>query len=184
MALAARFAVPGLQNETARPSGARRDVRGLMKKVDTFEYFTVLREMTEQGAEVQVRISGNSMMPFLANQRDFIFFKKPDRALKRGDIVAYQRSNGQYIVHRICKIRPEGYYIIGDAQTQVEGPVKDAQIFAVITKVNRKGKWIGPNDFWWKFFAGFWLHIIPMRHAAIKVYSWIRRKLPSGTDPS
>ena len=50
-------------------------------------------------------------------------------------------------MHRIWKILPEGYYIVGDAQTQIEGPVKREQIFALITKVRRKERWMKPGDF-------------------------------------
>lgn len=147
-----------------------------MKKVDTFEYFSMLREMTEQGSEVQVRISGSSMVPFLADRRDFIYFKKPDRPLRRGDIVAYQRASGQFVVHRICKIKPEGIYLVGDAQREIEGPLSEAQIFGLVTKVQRKGKWIGPGDFWWEFFAHIWIRLIPIRLPLMAMYSHIRGK--------
>ncbi len=50
---------------------------------------------------------------------------------------------------------------MGDAQTQIEGPVKREQIFALITKVRRKEKWLEPGDFWWEFFEHVWLHMIP-----------------------
>lgn len=56
-----------------------------------------------------------------------------------------------------------GYYIVGDAQTQIEGPVKREQIFALITKVRRKEKWLEPGDFWWEFFEHVWLHMISLR---------------------
>lgn len=53
-----------------------------MKRVDTAEYVSVLRELTEQGKEVSLLISGNSMSPFLIHERDYIYFKKPGRELK------------------------------------------------------------------------------------------------------
>lgn len=145
-----------------------------MKKVDTFAYFTMLREMTEQGEDVQVRVSGNSMLPFLAHQRDFIFFKKPDRPLKRGDIVAYQRENGQFIVHRIYKVRREGIYTVGDAQSQIEGPLPESCFFGLITRVQRKGTWIGPGNLCWEFFARIWIHMIPLRIPLMKLYSSLK----------
>lgn len=138
--------------------------------VDTYEYISLLRELTEQGKEVSVLISGNSMSPFLSHERDYIYFKKPDRELKKGDMVFYLRENGQYIMHRIYDVKPEGYYIIGDAQVEIEGPVKESQIFAIVTKVMRKGKWIGPGNFWWEFFEHVWIHLIPMRRRIVRVY--------------
>lgn len=145
-----------------------------MKVVDTGEYVSVLRELTEAGQEVTMQISGNSMAPFLIHGRDSICFRKPVRPLKTGDMVFFQRLSGQFVMHRICKVRPEGYYIIGDAQVEIEGPVRQEQIFAIITKVNRKGRWIGPGNFWWEFFAGVWLHMIPARHVLVKLYGRFR----------
>ena len=145
-----------------------------MRVVDTGAYVSMLKELTEEGKEVSMLIAGNSMSPFLIHQRDSIYFKKPDRELRAGDMVFYQRANGQYVMHRIRKVKPEGYYIVGDAQQQIEGPVKREQVFGLITKVKRKDKWLEPGDFWWEFFEHVWIHMIPLRHAVMKVYALIR----------
>lgn len=146
-----------------------------MKFVDTNEYVSVLKELTEQGKEVSLIISGSSMSPFLIHQRDYIIFKKPDRELKKGDMVFYQRDTGQYVMHRIWKVKPEGYYIVGDAQIDIEGPVRRDQIFALITKVQRKGKWIEPGDFWWVFFEKVWIRVVPIRRYLVAFYGKIKR---------
>lgn len=78
-------------------------------------------------------------------------------------------------MHRICRVRREGYDIVGDAQTQIEGPVRREQIFALVTKVQRKGKWIGPGSFWWEFFARVWIHVIPLRPALLRAYQRLFR---------
>lgn len=141
-----------------------------MKLVNTRKYVAMLRDLTEDGKEVSMVITGNSMSPFLIHKRDSIMFKKPDRELKLGDMVFFERGNGQFVVHRICKVKPEGYYIIGDAQTQVEGPISREQIFAIVTKVRRKGRWIDKGDFWWEFFEHVWIRVIPLRWKILKIY--------------
>ncbi|MCD7762567.1 MAG: S24/S26 family peptidase [Lachnospiraceae bacterium] len=153
--------------------------------VDTREYVSMLRELTEQGHEVSMMIAGNSMSPFLVHQRDGIVFKKPDRELRRGDIVFYERMNGQFVCHRICRIRPEGFYLIGDAQIQVEGPIRREQIFGLITGVMRKGKRLAPGDFWWEFFEKVWLRIFPLRRPLVRLYAVVRsfgRKMDRNAD--
>ena len=146
-----------------------------MKKVDTKEYVSMLRELTESGKEVSMLIAGSSMSPFLIHERDSICFKKPDRTLRRGDMVFYQRPGGQYVMHRIYKVSAEGYYIVGDAQQDIEGPVKREQIFALITKVRRKGKWIAPGDFWWEFFEHVWIRMVLVRRLIIGSYTKMKR---------
>lgn len=142
-----------------------------MREVDTQEYLSVLKELVEEGHHVSLLISGSSMSPFLIHHRDTIYFKKPDRELKVGDMVFYRRGNGKYIMHRIRRIRPEGFYMIGDAQTEIEGPLQREQIFGLITAVERKGKRIQPGDFWWEFFARVWLRIIPLRGLINRIYN-------------
>lgn len=144
-----------------------------MRKLDTDAYISTLRDLVNQGKEVRLIISGSSMTPFLVHERDSILFSKPDSPLKRGDMVFYQRENGQFVMHRILHVKPEGLYIIGDAQVEIEGPVDPSCVFARITKINRKGKWIGPGQFWWWFFQHIWLSIIPLRPYIIKLYSLI-----------
>lgn len=130
----------------------------------------MLRSLVEEGKQVSLIISGCSMSPFLIHARDAICFAKPDRELQKGDMVFFQRSDGNFVMHRIYKIKNGAYYIIGDAQTTMEGPIRREQIFALIKQVRRKGKWIAPGDFWWEFFAHIWLNIIPLRRIIIKVY--------------
>lgn len=144
-----------------------------MKVVDTRTYLSVMRELTEEGKEVSLVITGSSMAPFLIHGRDSILFKKPERELKKGDMVFYQRETGQYVMHRIRKVKPEGYYIIGDGQTAIEGPVSEKQIFAVVIKVCRKGKWLEAGDFWWEFFAHVWINIIPFRRIVDKLLTML-----------
>ena len=143
--------------------------------VDTAEYVGVLRGLVEEGHEVSMLVSGSSMSPFLIHLRDTIYFKKPDRPLRAGDIVLYQRDSGQYVMHRILRARGDVYDIIGDAQTEVERGVRRDQIFAIITRVKRKGKLIGPGDFWWTFFARVWTKLIPLRPLIAWAYARLIR---------
>ena len=146
-----------------------------MKQVDTREYISILRELTEEGRQVSLIISGNSMAPFLIHGRDTVWFEKPKRPLKRGDIVFFQRDDGSFILHRIRRVRKNAlskkekggdgystdirnaYDIIGDAQLMTECGIRRDQIFAVVIRVERKGKIIGPGDFWWQFFERVFL---------------------------
>ncbi|MFR3043194.1 MAG: S24/S26 family peptidase [Thomasclavelia spiroformis] len=132
-------------------------------KIDTKIYLSFLKEMIEQNMDVSIVISGNSMSPFLVNQRDVIYLSKINRKLKKGDLVLYQRLSGQYVVHRIVKVKKSGYYLAGDNQIAIEGPILDKQIFGLVTKVKRKGKWIEAGNFWWEFFEHVWIWVVPWR---------------------
>ena len=146
-----------------------------MKTIDTEAYLSALRELTDTGHEVSVTIRGGSMLPFLVPQRDRILFSKPNRPLRKGDIVLYQRANGSFVAHRIRRVHGNGCCdMIGDAQTQLEYDVPPEQIFALVTGVQRKGKWLNARSFWWQFFAHVWLWIIPLRRQILRLYGTIK----------
>ena len=144
-----------------------------MRELDTRSYISALREMVREGHEVSLIISGSSMAPFLVHHRDSILIGPIKGPLKRGDMVFYERETGQFVMHRIRKVRKEGLYIIGDAQTETEGPLSPERVFAIVKSVQRKGKWVGPEDRWWKFFATTWLRLIPLRPLILRLYSFI-----------
>ena len=146
-----------------------------MKSVDTREYLSAMEDLIGRGETVSIPVSGFSMNPFLADKRDAVLVKRPDRDLQRGDIVLYKRRNGQYILHRIWKVKREGYYLVGDAQTEIEGPVSQDQIIGRVEKIRRKGQWIDDGDLLWKFFEILWIRIVPARPFLRKGYSLIVR---------
>lgn len=142
-----------------------------MKLVDTDEYMNMLEGLISEGHEVSLVIAGNSMSPFLIDKRDEIFFKSPWRDVKRGDIVFYKRLTGQYVCHRVYRVKDDGVYLVGDAQQEIEGPLPATCIFALVTKAKRKGKWQEPGKFWWEFFARVWIGLVPLRGVIRKLYS-------------
>lgn len=141
--------------------------------MDTKKYVSHLRTIVESGQEVSLRVSGGSMSPFLVHGRDTILFGPVEGELKKGDMVFYQRKDGTFIMHRICKVKPDGYMIVGDAQIVKEFVTRD-QIFARVSKVCRKGKWIEKGDFWWDFFEKVWINLVPVRRKIIGMYILVR----------
>jgi len=125
---------------------------------------------------VYLNISGSSMSPFLIHQRDAVRLQKPDHPPIPGDIVLYQRENGQFILHRICRMKNGFYYLAGDNQTILEGPVPPEQILAVVTAVCRKGQWFEAEDPRWQFFAIFWRRILCLRPLFIWMYTELTRQ--------
>lgn len=150
------------------------------KIVDTRAYVGLLKELVEQGKEVRMVITGSSMAPFLIHARDSIFFRTPEEPLRKGDMVFYERSDGQFVMHRICRVTQTGkdrrYDLIGDAQTEIEHGIAREQIFARVVKVERKGKMIKPGDFWWEFFEKIWIRMIPARTFWIREYGRYKKK--------
>ena len=184
MRLLAKYGLAGGQRKAKKSttvSGSQFTEKPEVRKVATKAYIDMLLSVMDEGRSVSLVIAGGSMTPFLADGRDRVVLEKPGRRPAVGDIVLFRRPDGDYVLHRIRKIEGENYYMVGDAQTYIEGPVAKGQIKALVTAAKRKGKIIKKGDFVWDFFEKIWIRMVPFRPLCIKGYSlycriWRNRK--------
>lgn len=137
-----------------------------------------LLDLMRDAEYVPLVISGYSMTPFLVHDRDTVYLSRAKREFKRGDMVLYRRDSGSYVLHRIYRVEPDSYTMVGDAQTRVERGIRPDQVLALVTAVRRKGKLLRPGSFWWDFFEKVWIRLIPLRPVVVAAYSgltgWLR----------
>lgn len=153
-----------------------------VRLIDTQEYMEMIRALLEDGQEVSMIVTGNSMRPFLKHGRDKICMKKTDRKLRKGDIVFYRRENGQYVMHRILKCGDQSYTLLGDGQIVPESGIRQEQIFARITKVQVRGKWIGSENFRWRFFEHIWIRFWGIRKLGFSFSSKVQNLKKSSKE--
>ncbi len=129
----------------------------------------LLPAILESGASFRLAVTGGSMVPFLAGGRDSVMLSPIDRPLRRGDVILYRRAGGDWVLHRIYKIRGDALWMLGDAQTAVEDGVCRQQAAALVTAVRRKGKALTSDSPLWRFFAGAWLWLRPVRPLLLRL---------------
>ncbi len=147
------------------------------KSVDTVLLMEEYRTLLDTVELLPLQITGSSMTPFLAPGRDSVMLSKPQKPLRTGDMVLYQRDSGAYVLHRIVRREQNGTFsIVGDGQERIEAGIRSDQIFAVVQYAVRKGKRQAPGCFWWEFFAHVWIHLIPLRPLLRHIYSIGKRR--------
>ena len=134
-----------------------------------------LLALLDEAEAVPLVISGNSMTPFLVDGRDTVYLSKPNRPLKKGDMVLYQRLNGAYILHRVYKVEHDSCTMVGDAQIILEPGIRMEQVRAIVTAVRRKGKLLQKGSFWWEFFETVWIRLVPLRPALKRLYAKLKQ---------
>ena len=139
--------------------------------LDCSDFIQILNEHFKNGNDVKLRVTGNSMSPFLVDKRDFVFLSIYDGKPKKGDILFYKRSSDKYVLHRVKKYDGNQLWFVGDAQNYVEGPLTEDCIIAVCKKVIRKGKIIDEKSFFWELFSKFWIRTIFFRKTIIRFVS-------------
>ena len=83
-----------------------------MKTMDTALLLESYRDLLQTVEMLPLVVTGNSMLPFLVHKRDTVYLTKIKKPLKVGDMVLYQRLNGEYILHRICRIKDKTYCMV------------------------------------------------------------------------
>lgn len=86
-------------------------------------------------------VTGMSMYPFLRENIDSVELSKANISnIRRGDIVMILRDSNVYVMHRVIKVEESCFYMVGDAQEDIEGPLRYDQVFVKVTSVWRKDK--------------------------------------------
>lgn len=148
-----------------------------MKTVDTKEYLDIICGLLREGRrEVSVPVAGGSMVPFL-HHGDTVYLNPVEDLPKKGDIVLFTRPTGQYILHRVVKVNPDGSFImLGDAQTQRERIESAASIHGIVVSALHKGTLLTPKSFRWRIFATVWQWVVPLRPFIMRSWKIVARK--------
>ncbi len=130
-------------------------------------------EYLDAYGHLSYRFQGTSMMPLLRQGKDtFTVIKKGAARCRKYDIVLYRRGS-KYILHRVVKVLPDGYVILGDNCLYKERDIKDENILGILVSFNRGRKEIPAEHWSHQLYARAWYFLYPLRFAV----KWLRRKL-------
>ena len=124
---------------------------------------STFEEELEKKGHLVFTNKGVSMMPLLRQDKDLMVLEKkgPERC-KRYDAVMFKRDNGQYVLHRILKVRDSDYWIVGDNCVSGEF-VREDQILGILTAVVRDGKTIPVTSRRYLAYVHLWCDAYPVR---------------------
>ena len=131
------------------------------KRVETKleELMLVISERLETGGRVTFSPWGVSMLPLLAPGRDSVTLEKPNRTFLKNDMIFYRRANGQFVLHRIEKVKTDGMLVLrGDNQWYKES-VNPINVLGIVVEFTRKGKVNKCRGFNYGFYVNVIRHI-------------------------
>jgi len=105
-----------------------------------------IREKLASGGRVRIMPNGTSMLPMIRQGLDEVELTATNGRLKKYDIAFYKRGSGQFVLHRIIKVRKNDYVFCGDNQTDPEYGITDDMIIAVVSGYYKDGKYIDIHD--------------------------------------
>lgn len=138
-------------------------------------YTVDLEQLLARGNTIQIKPQGTSMFPLFIPGRDEALISPADASsLHRGDVVLYRRDESILVLHRIYKINARGFYMVGDNQTEIEGPLRPDQIRGRLTGIIRNHRYISVQNPVYRLLSGTWLLLRPLRPAISKAGSFIK----------
>ena len=143
-------------------------------KAKAKDIFNIMEQLFDNGQSAWIVVSGMSMYPFLREDLDMVELTRARfPGIKKGDIVLIKRLNSEFVLHRVAKKNNSEFYIIGDAQQWLEGPVLENQLKAVVINVKRNNKVISCNSFLLKILVHLWFIVVPIRYKLIRVLHYV-----------
>lgn len=140
-----------------------------------------IETLLQNGNNIRIRPQGYSMYPVLVPGRDEVIVEPlGTKKLRRGDVVLYRRektAGGILVLHRIWRVKPDGFYMVGDNQKEIEGPLRPEQIKGSMAAMYRKGKYISVKNPWYRSLTGIWLWLRPVRPAISKTVATLKKIL-------
>ncbi len=135
-----------------------------------------VEELLRAGQPVQFPIQGWSMYPFLSDGDIVTVQPCTVQTIQINDAVLYRRAGGPLVLHRIVRITSEGYYLCGDNQSKVEGPLKRSQIFGILSEYVHNGKHIVCSQPGYQIKTKIWRHLLPLRRPISKAVHSVKQK--------
>ena len=139
-------------------------------------YAFIQKEM-QLHQEVCIHPQGYSMWPFLKEGRDSVIVKPlPVSSMHRGDIILYRRNDQILVLHRLHHKNKKGFFLTGDNQTQIEGPVRQKEILGVVTTIRQKKHTFSRFHPLWLLTSHLWLLFRPIKPYIAHLYHKIYNK--------
>ena len=143
-----------------------------------------IEKLLARGDAVQFMPQGYSMYPLFVPGRDEAVVAPVEvERLKRGDVVLYRRDMSILVLHRIWKRKGDLFYLVGDNQREIEGPLRPDQIKGILVQVIRKGRKFSARNFFYRALAGLWLWLRPLRPFLSRMVAGCKRFLGRKNHP-
>ncbi len=136
---------------------------------------TSFRELLKQDEKLVYTNQGDSMRPLIRQGRDLVVIEPIRGKLKKYDVPLYQRDSGEFVLHRILQIRPDGYVLCGDNRWKREYGVQDRHMIGVLTAVIRDGRELSVDDWRYRLYTHLWCDFFFIRVAVVRGRNLFRR---------
>ncbi|MBP3229012.1 MAG: S24/S26 family peptidase [Bacteroidaceae bacterium] len=137
-----------------------------------------VRAFLEEGQQfVTFRVRGNSMRPFLENERDCVALVLPGE-VEVGDVVLAEVAPKHYVLHRIIIKSGDDLVLKGDGNVKGIETCTVGDVVAQAVGFYRKGRRRADlvTGWKWRSYSWLWVRLRPLRRYLLAAYRriWLR----------
>lgn len=130
------------------------------------QFFEEIGRMLQNGHSVTMRAKGNSMFPFIRDERDSVVLQgRKDIAV--GSIVLARLQNGSYVLHRVYRLEKEAMVLMGDGNLYATERCRRNEVVGVAVKIIRDGRFVDCTSRKELFRARVWRKLLPLRRVLL-----------------
>jgi len=144
-----------------------------IKRVNMSELSCVIIDSIDNNSDVRLTVTGNSMYPLFRCGGDSVILTS-NTTIKKYDIPLYKRENGEFVLHRVVKIKDDCLYLAGDNQVNIEYPIYPHQVIATVKGFHRNGKYVSCTNIFYRLYSFFWVLILPHRYTVLRILKKIK----------
>lgn len=115
------------------------------------EMLPVMEETIKSGGKVTFITKGASMVPLLTSKRDSVVLVRAE-SCKKGDVILFRNEKGDFVLHRIIKLKDGKVYTMGDSLLTQDLPISSENIVGKASAFVINGKKINVTDFSYKMY--------------------------------
>lgn len=143
------------------------------KSVALSDIYPLIEEQLLSGGSASFVIHGTSMLPLLRDRLDSVRVIKADK-IKRRDIILYRRASGEFILHRVVRVKGNTLYCRGDNQFDNE-IIDKSQLLCVVSHYEKDGIRYSVKSARHTIYSIFWLNSVLIRRAYAKLFKGRRK---------
>lgn len=134
-------------------------------------FFEHVANLLNQGRQVELRVKGDSMRPFISGGKDRVLLYKAEQYAK-GDIVLARTDSGQWMLHRIVSIDLPRVILMGDGNLHNREACMESDIAGTVLQILKgNGKFVDCTGKKHRNLARIWGFFLPIR----KYLLWIEK---------
>jgi hypothetical protein len=134
-------------------------------------FFSEVADRIATGERVRIRAIGNSMLPFIRDNKDLIVLEKPNpRSFRKGRLLLVQMTDGRYVLHRVKKTANNSLVLHGDGNLHLFETCAPENVIAEATEVVRNGKPVKKGSFQWNLYRYLWPENLFLRRICLALY--------------